>query len=231
MGFFNALKMYLNKKIFWDENLYDAITVKNFDVIKLPISRLGVVGAHTKLADNLTLSLRSQGHSLDICSYIGWALGELADNSATHAKTHPSFAYFEQSGEDERFLQLTIGDSGVGIPESLKSNIKYKNLKNNEALLTSFRPYVSGRADEEERGKGLTDVLQIAMECNSNLRVESNGIGYFFAFNEGVDNFRSCIPTYKNNGTIISILFIDGQFNSLDRSDVDAYIVKCLEKI
>ena len=29
------------------------------------------------------------------------------------------------------------------------------------------------------------------MECGSSLRVESNGVGYIYAFNEGVDNFRS----------------------------------------
>jgi excisionase family DNA binding protein len=231
MGFFSALRMYLNKKIFWDDKLYESIESINYEFIKLPIRKLGVVGAHTKLADALTVSLSEQGYSGDICSYIGWAMGELADNSATHAKTHPSFTYFEEFAEDRRFLQLTIGDTGIGIAESLRSNVRYKNLDNNRALIMAFKPYVSGRADEEKRGKGLTDVLQIAMECGSNLRVESSGVGYIYAFNEGVDNFRTCSPIYKDTGTIISILFIDGQFGSVERADVDNYIDNCLEKL
>jgi len=231
MGFFSALRMYLNKKIFWDDHLYESISIINYGCIKLPIRKLGIVGAHTKLTDDLTVSLSAQGYSNDICSYIGWAMGELADNSATHAKTHPSFTYFEQFGEDKRFLQLTIGDTGIGIAESLRSNVKYKDLDNNRALLMAFKPYVSGRSDEEERGKGLTDVLQIAMECGSNLRVESNGVGYIYAFNEGIDNFQTCSPIYKGTGTIVSILFIDGQFGSVERADVDCYINHCLEKL
>lgn len=158
-------------------------------------------------------------------------MGEPADNSSTHAKSHPSFAYFEQFGDDGKYLQLTIGDTGIGIPESLRSNKKYKDLENDRALLTAFKPYVSGRSDEEKRGNGLTDVLQIAMECGPNLRVESNGKAFIYAFNEGVDNFRSCTPLYGGDGTIISILFIDGQFGSKEREDVESYIDSCLEKI
>lgn len=98
-------------------------------------------------------------------------------------------------------------------------------------MLTSFKPNVSGRDDAEKRGKGLTDVLKIAMECGSNLRVESNGLGFFLKFFSGKDNFETHTPLYQNEGTMISILFIDGNFASLERSDVSLYIDKCLEKL
>ncbi len=231
MGFFSAIRMYLNRGIFWDESIHDLIQETKTAMIKLPIKRLGVVGAHTSLADDLTISLKQQGYSMDICSYVGWAMGELADNSATHAKSHPSFAYFEQFGEDKRYLQLTIGDCGIGIPASLRGNEKYSHLDDEKALLMAFKPYVSGRSDAEERGKGLTDVLQIAMECGSYLKVESSGVAYRYAFNQGVDNFWKGTPMNNAMGTIISILFIDGQFGSVDRMDVDRYINQCLEKI
>lgn len=232
MNFFGVLTQHLNSSIFWDEAALNMVPDMASDFIKLPIRRVGVVGSLNSIADDLTLSLYSQGYSTDICAYIGWAIGELADNAATHAKVFPCYAYFEQlSGKNRKFLQFTIGDVGVGIPTSLKNNELYKSLEDNKALLTAFKPNVSGRSQEEKRGKGLTDVLKIAMECGSSLRVESNGIAYMMLFNSGVDNFIPINPIYKNTGTIISILFIDGNFDSLKREDIEIYIDSCLEKI
>lgn len=232
MNFFGALKQHLNSRIFWDEKTFELIQdLKYANIIKLPITRLGVVGSHSRITDDLTLNLYKQGYSQDICSYIGWAVGELADNASTHAQIHPSFVYFEQYGEDNRFLQFTIGDIGVGIPSSLKRNSKYITLTGDVALLTAFKPNVSGRPDTEQRGKGLTDVLKIAMECSSHLRVESNNIGFFLRFDSGLDDFFRHSPLYQNEGTIISMMFIDGNFASLERTDVNNYINKCLGKI
>lgn len=232
MNFFGVLRQHLHSRIFWDEDSFDRTTNFKYDgIIKLPITRLGVVGSHTRIMDDLTANLFRQGYSQDICAYIGWAMGELADNSSTHAQVHPCFVYFEQYGHDNRFLQFTIGDIGVGIPNSLKRNIRYEGLKNDAALLTSFKPNVSGRPDTEQRGKGLTDVLKIAMESSSHLRVESNNLGFFLRFDSGRDDFIRHEPLYQNEGTIISMMFIDGNFASLERSDVGDYIDKCLEKI
>lgn len=232
MNFFGVLKQHFNSKIFWDEAAFESITVHDFrPMIKLPITRLGVVGSQNAITDDLIQSLNHQGYSRDICSYIGWAMGELTDNATTHAKVQPCFVYFEQFGENKRYLQFTIGDIGIGIPVSLKQNVRHRHYKDEEALLISFKPNVSGRADAEQRGKGLTDVLKIAMECGSTLRVESNNLGFSLAFNAGRDNFNSHLPLFKGNGTIISLLFIDGNFASLEREDVSQYIDSCLEKI
>ena len=232
MNFFGELSRHLNSKIFWNESLLNSLSSTPLSMIKLPIKRLGIVGSQQIIVDDLTLSLHRQGHSIEVCSYIGWALGELADNSATHAKKYPAFIYFEQFGDDSRFLQLTIGDIGIGIPTSLKSNSRYTELDDASALLTAFRPHVSGRPDEEDRGKGLTDVLKIAMESHSRLRVDSNGIGFNFIFNSGLDNFmRVSNPLNRSNGTVISILFIDGSFGKVDRDDVDQYVLNCLGKL
>jgi hypothetical protein len=62
------------------------------------------------------------------------------------------------------------------------------------------------------------------MECGSRIRVESNWLGFGFAFNSGVDNFESYTPMYTESETIISILFEDGEFGELERSDVELYI-------
>jgi hypothetical protein len=232
MNFFGVLKQHFNSRIFWDESIIDSIPGRNFSpMLKLPITRLGVVGSHNTLTDDLISSLSHQGYSRDICSYIGWAIGELTDNATTHAKAHPCFVYLEQYGDDRRFLQFTIGDIGIGIPTSLKKNSRYTHLNDAVALLTSFKPNVSGRDDAEQRGKGLTDVLKIAMEFGSTLRVESNNIGFYLAFNAGNDNFSSHSPLFKSEGTIVSLLFIDGNFASLGRENVSTYIDSCLEKI
>lgn len=233
MNFFGELKRYrADNKIFWDDDIYESIKDIDYNsLIRLPIKRIGYVGAQSSFVDDLILQLARQGYSHDICSYIGWALGELADNSATHAKSHPCFVYFEQFGESKSYLQLTIGDIGVGIPSSLKNNPKYQSLEDKSALLHAFKPYVSGRLDEEKRGKGLTDVLQIVMGCSSRMRVESNGIGYSFNFDSGVDNFEPVSPLYHGSGTIISLLLIDGVFGQVSREDVNLYIENCLRKI
>ncbi|MCK5883168.1 MAG: sensor histidine kinase, partial [Bacteriovoracaceae bacterium] len=221
MNLFGELKRHHNSNIFWDEEIFNSIPIVPYsNLIKLPITRVGVVGGQNRFVDDLSIQLSRQGYSIDVCSYIGWAIGELADNSATHAKTHPCFIYFEQFGDDQKYLQLTIGDTGIGIPESLAQNSRYSDLSTEQALLNAFRPYVSGRCDEEKRGKGLADVLQIAMECGSRMRVESNGIGYSYTFDSGIDRFQKISPLYRGNGTIISLLFIDGLFGDLTRDDV-----------
>jgi len=232
MNFFGELKRYFNSQIFLDQEALTAIPDITYkSIIKLPIRRLGIVGTQVKIVDDLTVGLNRQGYSQDICSYIGWAIGELADNAATHSKSHPSFVYFEQFGEDRHFLQFTIGDTGIGIPESLRTNPNYKSLTDPHALLSSFKPYISGRPDRENRGKGLTDVLTIAMECGSRLKVGSNGIGFSFSFDSGVDNFDQISPLYRQSGTVISILFIDGNFATMEREDAKEYIDKCLEAL
>lgn len=106
MVFFEVLKQYLNSKIFWDESYFSLILDCEYKtLIKLPITKLGVVGSHSKITDDFTIHLFSQGYSQDICSYKGWAIGELTDNSATHAQVYPCFVYCEQFAEDRRYLQ------------------------------------------------------------------------------------------------------------------------------
>lgn len=228
-NFFGAIRSYLNSKIFWNDLRLVQLTEPNFSQwMKLPITKLGFVGAQEKITNDLTAQLARQGYSEDVCGYIGWAMGELSDNASTHAGVHPCFVQMTQLGDDRKFLLFTIGDTGKGIPTSLKENSKYANFSDEELLLMAFKPYVSGRSDDEARGKGLTDVLKIAMECSSVLWVESNGIGYTFRFNAGIDNFEKNEPLVKSTGTIISLLFIDGNFSSYKRQDVANYVDVCL---
>lgn len=231
-NFFGALKTYYNSKIFWDDEYLKQIPHLDFSHwIKLPITKLGFVGAQTKITDDLTIQLAKQGYSDDVCSYIGWAMGELCDNASTHAGTHPCFVQFTQLGKDNNYLLFTIGDVGIGIPNSLRKNSRYVSLSDEAAILSSFKPYVSGRADAEKRGKGLTDVLKIAMECSSCLQVESNGHSYAFRFNAGKDSFIPQEAAIGSDGTLISILFIDGNFASFERDHVKDYIDTCLEQL
>ncbi len=230
LNFFGALRVHLNSKIFWNDTLLEKLNYFHMpQMIKLPITKLGYVGAQLQFVDNLTAQLARQGHSEEVCSYIGWAMGELSDNASTHAGAHPCFMQVTQFGDNQKFLLFTIGDVGKGIAQSLRENIAYTHLSEEKAILMAFRPYVSCRSDEEKRGKGLTDVLKIAMECSSVLWVESNAIGYTFQFNAGKDNFKKNESTSNFKGTIISLLFIDGNFNSYNRRDVTSYIDACME--
>jgi len=119
-NFFGPIRMHLNSKIFWNDSRLEKLTGPDLsELIKLPITKLGFVGAQLKITDDLTAQLLRQGYSEDICSYVGWAIGELSDNASTHAGVYPCFIQLTQFCEDNNFLLFTIGDVGKGIPASL----------------------------------------------------------------------------------------------------------------
>ena len=51
----------------------------------LPLTTTGYRGAEKKILESLFGGLQTQGFSEELCAYLGWSLGELADNAHTHA--------------------------------------------------------------------------------------------------------------------------------------------------
>lgn len=101
------------------------------------------------------------------------AVAELADNFAQHARVElASLAVQYCPALSE--LAVAIGDSGLGMRETLCENSKFAYLKyrsHTEAILQAFEPLVSRRP---QSGTGLTNVRDRVLQSGGNIRVASN---------------------------------------------------------
>lgn len=204
-----------------------------FPEIILPISQVGFKTAEKKYLEQIRAILRTQGFSNEIGDYIGWTLGELADNSHTHSdcggKVFISIERLE--AKEHNYLQINILDMGDGIHTTLKKNVKYSNLSDEKALLMAFKSKVSSWGDEHQRGKGLTDILKIAFECNSFFRVESCNLAYMFYCQDKRREVKKIMPATSTNGTRFSIVLIDNDFKEIKRTEVDRFVDEFLEQL
>lgn len=134
-------------------------------------------------------------------------------------------------GKQHDFLQINILDMGEGIHTTLKKNKKYSELSDEKALLMAFKSKVSSWGDEHNRGKGLTDILKIAFECNSFFRVESNELAFMFYCQDKRREVKKIDSSTKTSGTRFSITLIDNKFRDTKRSEVDQFIDEFLEQL
>lgn len=232
VGFFSELLPRASEKVAINPRFYDSSRAFYPGII-LPISHVGFKGAERRYTEELKKILKTQGFSDDIGHYIGWTLGELADNAHTHSNSNGCcFISIERlTGKESSFLNINILDMGEGIHATLKKNPKYKDLSDEKALIMAFKSKVSSWGDEYERGKGLTDILKIAFECNSFFRVESGENAFRFYCKGDFRKIEKIKPSSKINGTRFSITLIDEEFNEVSRQVVDTFIDEYLEKI
>jgi hypothetical protein len=127
--------------------------------------------------------------------------------------------------QEKNCIIVGIADPGDGIPKTLKSSAKYAHLSDAAALLEAFRPFVTSW--ESKRGKGLADVLAIAMGNNSYLRVDSNGIGLLMDFHDRSSPEISFTPPLTEvNGTRFGLILIDNHFERCSRPVVDEMLAR-----
>jgi excisionase family DNA binding protein len=223
MYFFHHLAKLGEGNVIIDSRILNASMIH--PEIILPISQVGFKGAERKYSENLKGILKQHGFSEDIGHYIGWSLGELADNSHTHANTKGfCFISIERLIGKYNFLQINISDMGEGIPKTLKRNPKYSELDDETALLMAFKSNVSSWGDEFKRGKGLTDILKIAFECNSFLKVESGDLAYMFYCQDERRGIEKAQASTYVPGTRFSITLIDNHFKEIERAEVNKFI-------
>ena len=117
------------------------------------------------------------------------------------------------------------------VHKTLKENPKYRDLSDEKAIVTSFKSFVSSWADEHKRGKGLTDIIKIALECNSFFRVECGDICFEIYCKSNKGLITKIDPMLKVNGTRFSITFIDNEFRDASRKDVDDFVDKELKRL
>lgn len=196
--------------------------------IILPLTKVGYKGGERKVAEDLSKSLIKLGYSKDLAAYASWAIGELADNSLTHARKPFCFIMVQAlEVEPERAIQITVGDIGVGVSHALKSNVTYSKLSDSIALFLAFKSKVSGWPDEAKRGKGLTDVLKIVMANQSTIRIDSGLYGYVLDFRDSKRSVvQRILPMANEVGTIVSLMLYDRIFTPYERVVADTFIEK-----
>lgn len=228
IGFFQEAERASQSRVFFDRSAIVRQGLARSAVI-LPLHLIGYRGAEKRILDELYDPLFQQGFSEEYCGHIGWIIGELCDNAHTHSNG-PCYLVIEalssQSGStDTRFLSISVGDIGVGIPASLRMNPKYETFSDGVLFLMAFLSKVSRMDVIPERGKGLSDVASIAIGNGSWLRVDSGGLGLFLRF---TDPGRSVIervePTLPIPGTRFSLVLIDKKFTRVSRAEADRVI-------
>ncbi len=229
ISFFQELKRVDAEYIHYDSTPLNNITLSNAHII-LPLHLIGYKGGEKSILNDIYASLREQGFSEELCSSLGWTLGELADNATTHANGSCYFMLSSMVGP-RKYLTLTIGDIGVGIPVTLKSNEHFKSMDDLSAFVTAFKSDVSSWEDHHKRGKGLNDLLAIAKGNGAWVRTESNDMGLFFDFQKSENQARTRPAGTKAAGTRYSIVLIDSEFDYVTKREINTFLDDFMEQI
>jgi excisionase family DNA binding protein len=229
MNFFGELTRVGSEYVHYDEHILEDVNPSNPEIIT-PLHLIGYRGGEKGLLDDIYARLRIQGFSEDLCASLGWTLGELADNATTHAGG-PCYFVLSSTVGPYKFLTLTIGDTGAGIPVTLKTNSSYADLSDFEAFVSAFKSDVTSWDAVHKRGKGLNDLLAIAKGNSSWVRAETNGMGLFFDFREGSDRIAARDAGAGNSGTRYSMVLIDTQFEYVTKRELNALLDAFLEKL
>ena len=229
INFLQELKRVNGEYLHYNSEILSDVPTSNPEII-LPLHLIGYKGGEKSILDDIYASLRGQGYSEDMCSSLGWMLGELADNATTHANG-PCYFMLSSLVGPRKFLTLTIGDIGLGIPFTLKTNERYKNLDDFKAFISAFKSSVSSWADIHDRGKGLNDLLAIAKGNGSWVRAESNGKGVFFDFSNNADSIKVKVAGTKAMGTRYCMVLIDAEFDYVTKSEINTIVNNYLEEL
>lgn len=227
IGFFAALSEAEPENILWDASMLKT----NVDDYLYPVglTKISMRKQEVPVVEKIIALLRAQGFSEAIGGYIGWVLGELVDNAMTHL-VHNGFVSdcyllaqrYRFANSRSECLIIAVADTGPGIHATLQKNPKYADLTDARAFLTAFKPKVSSWPDEYGRGKGLTDILGIAMGNRSVLRVESGLFGLQADFREQKFSFGPSSAAI--DGTRFALVLIDHEFEVKSKLDVSQFI-------
>jgi hypothetical protein len=230
LGFFFELERKYPETVVWDRSKVRGLPGVDTDTF-LPIQYVGSKGGERQSAEDLARLLIKHGFSEEIGARIGWIFGELADNALTHSKG-PCYLMCQRfvavKKDDFNFLAIAVADLGVGIDNSLRSNEKYSGLDNKTAFLSAFKSSVSSWSDSFNRGKGLTDVIKIALGNDSYFRAESGAMGFIIPWDR---KDRWVRPMCSVSGTRYSIVLTDNEFRNISREIADDYVEKLLKTL
>ena len=235
IGFFSELKRSNDNQVIINSRKLNDVPSNYFSgTTILPLHLLGYRGAEKKVVVDLYDALITQGFSESLSGYLGWVIGELADNCHTHAKGGVCYLMIDSMHNEKipyKFLSLVIGDIGQGIPVTLKTNPKYEQLSDIKAFVTAFKSNVSSWLDKHGRGKGLNDIFGIGIGNRSIIRVESNNSAFFASFLYKEQKINLCNSVTNTRGTRLTLILIDNIFKDISRKETDEVITKFLETL
>ncbi len=139
-------------------------------------------------------------------AYINDVFAELLSNVARHSKTLSFFTIAQKYPKNE-VLKISIGDLGIGIPESIRGYTS-RNLRDNDAIMMATLPDVSA----DGGGMGLTTLKSYLQDPEDYLFILSNSGCVKFTRNVNISyaNFKSSL-----SGSFIEICFkMDSKYRS-----------------
>jgi hypothetical protein len=122
--------------------------------------------------DECVAQLAARGMRRSTAYQVIGAFAEMADNATEHSRSPvPPFSTFEVT---KSWWEFSVTDFGVGIPESLRTNPRYSNLNDREAVQAALRDGVS-RLEDGLRGTGYGSMMRALAEheCITRLRTGS----------------------------------------------------------
>ncbi len=232
MRFFAEANRFHSGQVHFDDSLLEDVSPRQTGIIQ-PLHLIGYKGGEKSILSEIYEDLRKQGFSEELCSALGWALGELADNTLTHAGGVPCYFLISSmvGRGPNKFLMLTLGDVGEGIPATVKTNTRYARLGDHQAFVSAFKSEVSSWGDEHKRGKGLNDLLGIAKGNQSWVRAESNGEGILFDFQGEASTITHRAAGTAQTGTRFSMVLTDSVFEYVPKATINAIVDDYLEGV
>jgi excisionase family DNA binding protein len=199
---------------------------------------LPLTGVHARrqegaFVEKLAQLLKEQGFSDAIGGYIGWIVGELVDNSMTHLAYNGAqtdcyiLAQRYRRSDGVEFIIVGVGDPGPGIYNTLRRNPKYAHLSDERAFVMAFKQNVSSWDDTYGRGKGLTDVLTIAMGNQAPFKAQSCNMVFESDFKTG----KKKVQRLKDGvtGTRLAFFLVDKEFVPISAASANTFIDEILE--
>jgi hypothetical protein len=102
-----------------------------------------------------------------------------------------------------------------------------------EAFLSAFRHKFSSWPDEAKRGKGLTDMISIAIGNNSIFRASSGESDFLFNFyssKDSVNILKNEPALLASKGTKFGFVLVDKDFSPAERDVADEILKKEIEQ-
>jgi hypothetical protein len=120
--------------------------------------------------------LTENGFSSPYALALANAFHEMADNVMQHSQAgllHPSFSGLAGYHLWDRCMVFSVGDHGVGVLNTLRTNPRYSGLTNSEAALLAIYSEQATRKKHETFGGGFRQLFKSLADLNGTVRLRS----------------------------------------------------------
>jgi anti-sigma regulatory factor (Ser/Thr protein kinase) len=135
----------------------------------------------------------------DACIMVSVVLSELFGNFYAHANDMTNSIIVVRG--NNKSVQITCADSGLGITETLRTVDKYSTKNEDYILKQALKKGVTSKPQTNHMGHGLWLIDDIVSQNNGILYIYTQSINYINAYNK-----KKLRPVPKWKGTIIDIV-------------------------